>query len=84
MSTLKGWAIDLTGSITVEGVLLNGFKFALVILEPITFVVLELVVVWGFFSIDNNSAEDNFTLEREEADFKPVAAEAKLSILKKN
>lgn len=42
LNTLKGWAIDLTGSTIVEGVLVKGFKFEL---GPITLVVLGLAVV---------------------------------------
>lgn len=59
--------------------LLKGFEAALV-LGPITLV--PAVPALGFFNIDNNSAEDNLTLELEAAGFIPVAAEAKLPIIK--
>lgn len=74
---MKGWATDLAGSdgvvVMLALLLLNGFIRAAAVGGEL------VVVVGGFLSIDNNSAEDNLTLEFEE-DFKPVAAEAKLSI----
>lgn len=65
--------MDLAGS-----VLLKGF-IRVAAVEEEGLLTEGLLVVVGFLSIDNNSAEDNLTLEFE-ADFKPVAAEAKLSI----